>query len=368
MSKAHSKVAHPTDPGVLIVGAGITGLMTATALPTLAHRLSLVDKGKSVGGRLATRRMAGGRADHGAQFFTARSAAFSAYVENWQRDGLLFTWSNGWSDGSLAAAPNDGHARYAVHGGMNALAKQLAATISASGAAVHTGVRLQAISRTADGWWACSVDGRVYTAQILVLTAPVPQSLALLAEGDVVLDVDDAERLGRIAYAPSLCALLHFDVELDLPAPGAFQRPDALVPWLADNRRKGISPESTVLTAHASAAFSHRHFDDADDLIIHAFLGELAPLLNKVPAPVEVQIKRWRYALPTTLDAAPFLRAANLPPLFFGGDAFGAPRVEGAALSGLAIADALRAIMAPAAPDIVPDNELVRPVNARHDA
>jgi len=33
--------------------------------------------------------------------------------------------STGWSDGSLAATPSDGHPRYAVRGGMNALAKTL---------------------------------------------------------------------------------------------------------------------------------------------------------------------------------------------------------------------------------------------------
>ncbi len=333
-----------TEPNILIVGAGITGLMAAAALPEFAPRISLVDKGRSVGGRLATRRLGEGRADHGAQFFTARTPRFGAWVEQWQRDGSIFTWSNGWSNGSLDAGPGDGHPRYAAHGGMNALAKRLGLAISSGGASVHTGVRLQAIARTADGWWAGSEDGHVYTAQVLVLTAPAPQSLALLGEGQVELDADDVQALARINYAPSLCALLRFDAEVDLPAPGALQRPGALVPWLADNRRKGISPEATVLTAHASADFSTAHFDDDDERIINAFLGELAPLLSGAPAPVDVQIKRWRYALPTTLHNAPYLRASNLPPLFFAGDAFGAPRVEGAALSGLAVADAIRTL------------------------
>lgn len=343
---ASFKASRPTEPSVLIVGAGVTGLMTVAALPDLAQRISIVDKGLSVGGRLATRRLGGGRADHGAQFFTARSPEFEAWVADWQRDGLVYTWSTGWSDGNLGAAPTDGYARFAVQGGMSALARRLAASVSAAGAAVHPGVRLQAVARTDNGWWACSDDGHVYTAQALVLTAPVPQSLALLKEGKVALAADDAAQLARITYAPCLAALLRFEGQVDLPEPGVLQRPGAAVPWLADNRRKGISPDVTVLTAHAAPDFSATHFNDADDVVIDAFLAELAPLLAGAPPPVDVQIKRWRYALPTTLHSARYLRAAGLPPLFFGGDAFGSPRVEGAALSGLAIAAALRALPA----------------------
>ena len=44
----------------------------------------------------------------------------------------------------------------------------------------------------------------------------------------------------------------------------------------------------------------------------------------------QVEIKRWRYALPLVLHPERYLKADGLPPLYFGGDAFGGPRVEGA--------------------------------------
>ncbi|MEZ4639272.1 MAG: hypothetical protein R2856_30635 [Caldilineaceae bacterium] len=56
---------------------------------------------------------------------------------------------------------------------------------------------------------------------------------------------------------------------------------------------------------------------------------------------VESQIKRWRYSFPESLYKESTLLAASLPALAFGGDAFGGPRVEGAYLSGLAIAKAI---------------------------
>ncbi|HRA66197.1 MAG TPA: NAD(P)-binding protein, partial [Caldilinea sp.] len=48
----------PVD--VVIVGAGLCGLMAGAVLAERGLRLVLLDKGRSVGGRLATRRIGAG--------------------------------------------------------------------------------------------------------------------------------------------------------------------------------------------------------------------------------------------------------------------------------------------------------------------
>ena len=59
------------------------------------------------------------------------------------------------------------------------------------------------------------------------------------------------------------------------------------------------------------------------------------------PAVVETSLARWRYSWVTNPHPDPCLVASDDPPLLFCGDAFGQPKVEGAALSGLAAADHL---------------------------
>ena len=55
------------------------------------------------------------------------------------------------------------------------------------------------------------------------------------------------------------------------------------------------------------------------------------------------QIHGWRYSKPMWIDDGPCLVVHRSPDLVFAGDAFAGARVEGAALSGLAAADAILA-------------------------
>ena len=323
---------------ILIIGAGLSGLLAAVQLQGSGKQVTLIDKGQTTGGRLATRALGPGFADTGAQFFTVREPIFQHYVEQWQRTGLVYVWSTGWSDGSLlGGGTHDGYPRYAVHGGMNALANHLTQQLIDQGATIHTGQRISAVNQEADGWVATDEAGNVYKADALVLTPPVPQSLALLAAGQVTLTNDDRAALERIAYAPCLCGIFWLEGEIVLPDPGAIQRPGTDLTWVADNQRKGISPAATMITIHAGPTYSRDHNDTPDEELLATFQASLQPFIPNKVVVHAAQIKRWRYALPTVTHPARYLQAEGIPPLYFGGDAFGGPRVEGAALSGIAI-------------------------------
>ena len=328
---------------VLIVGGGICGLAAGAHLAGRGLSVVVLDKGRSVGGRMATRRLGAGRADHGTQFFTARQEQFEELVAGWRAQNLVFRWSNGWSDGSLApTTPQDGHARYAVHGGMNSLPKHLAAELGRQGGTIATNIKAIRTLPEEAGWSVQDDSGHTWRSRSLVLTPPAPQSLALMAAGGVALPPQQHAALAAITYAPCLCALCWVEGTVWLPAPGAMQRPGADIAWIADNQRKGISPYAPIYTLHGGPAWSAAHYEDSDETLKETFCAALNEWTNSGKVFVrETQIKRWRYALPVTLHPEPYLRAAGLPPLFFGGDGFGAPRVEGAVLSGLKIAAAL---------------------------
>jgi renalase len=313
-------VVETNHASVVIIGGGLAGIIAAADLQKQGKSVIVLDKGTSVGGRMATRRIANGLADHGAQFFTVRDGQFQKRVDGWIEEKLVYLWSMGWSDGSLRPVTDDGHARYAVHGGMNALVRRLEQDVKN----VRVNVRVTKIQQAGvSGWTVQDETGHIYTADALVMTPPVPQSLALLDEGGVRLSDTDRVALEKIRYAPNLTGLFLLDRDI------------------ANNKQKGIS-DATVITVQADSDYSAQLWNDPDERILNALRTDLMVYMPDGVKFVEEQLKRWRYSLVTNIHPARYLRAEGVPPLIFAGDAFGGPRVEGAALSGMATAEALK--------------------------
>jgi hypothetical protein len=122
-----------------------------------------------------------------------------------------------------------------------------------------------------------------------------------------------------------------------VPPPGGIQFGGGPISWLADNQQKGISAVP-ALTVHASGAFSRQHFDDPPEQVTAALIELVRPWIDGDPATAIVgqSLHRWKFATPTTIIPAPLVAAVTLPPIVCCGDAFGGPKVEGAASSGLA--------------------------------
>lgn len=322
---------------VVVIGAGLSGLLAARQMQAAGKSVIVLDKGRSVGGRLATRRIGPGTADTGAQFFTVRDAAFQKLVDSWLDEKLVYLWSMGWSDGSLAQPNEDGHPRYAVHGGMNALAKHLASDLND----VRVEITVTSVGTRGSGWVIRDRATHEYTADAVLMTAPVPQSLEILKAGETHLEADDLAALEKIEYLPCLTGLFWVNDEVNLPNPGAIQRRNAPISWIANNRQKGISNEATIITVQADGTYSQQLWDEDESRILSALRTDLMVWMPEGYQIIEEQVKRWRYSQPTVLHPERCLVAKNVPKLVFAGDAFGHPRIEGAALSGLAAGDAL---------------------------
>lgn len=322
---------------IIVIGAGLSGVTAARHLQAQGKDVLVLDKGRSAGGRMATRRVGAGVADHGAQFFTVREPEFQTYVDQWLEEGLVFVWSYGWGDGSLVANPSDGHPRYAVRGGLSQLPKTLALDLNR----LHVQVEIATATRDEQGWILQDQEGNLFTCNHLILTPPVPQTIQLLDNGATELAANERAILERISYAPCLAGMFLVDGQVNLPSPGAIQRKNSNVHWIADNRAKGISPDATVITVHANERYSRQMWDASDEHILSALRSNLQLFMDAGANIVEEQLKRWRYSAVLVTHSERYLVTNDAPHAIFAGDAFGGPRVEGAFLSGMAAARAL---------------------------
>jgi hypothetical protein len=310
---------------VVVVGAGIAGLMAAQSLSNSGHDVIIVDKGRSPGGRLATRRIDDATLDHGAQFFTVRDSLFESHVAEWIASGVVTEWCRGFDS---TAQNNNGYPRYRGVHGMTDIAKHLA-----QGLDVRCNTLAFSIARGATSKWQLKIDdGSVLDADAIIVTCPLPQAYALLVTASIELP----ESMLRTEYDRTICLLAVLNQSSAVANPGGLQNPDETFSFIADNAIKGIS-SAVALTMHANPQFSLDHWDDQLEDVHQLLLQRAKPWIGDATVKTS-QIKKWRLATPLTIWPERYW-ASDM--IVLAGDAFGGPKIEGAALSGLSAANYL---------------------------
>ncbi|CAN0170185.1 unnamed protein product, partial [Chrysoparadoxa australica] len=120
----------------IIIGSGMAGIACARALADAGLPVRVLDKGRGIGGRMATRRVAlpTGEVtfDHGAQYMRPRDPAFA--------QALATAGAVAWPDGSV-------HDRLVGMPGMSSVPRAMAAGLTVSQQAEVTAMVRQ------DGFW-----------------------------------------------------------------------------------------------------------------------------------------------------------------------------------------------------------------------
>ena len=318
---------------ILVIGAGISGCTCAWRLAQSGHDVTLVEKGRGVGGRMATRRMEGARIDHGAQFFTADDPRMKQLSQSWQDAGVIVPWY----DKIPGREELSGRIRFRGVQGMTGPAKALSQSFQ-----VETGFFVDLIQKYQGGWLVAEKSNgtRTFQCDHLIITIPSVQMLQLFERSHYTLDTETMDRLRSIRHTQCLAVLGILDRPSSLKAPGTVTHPVQEIDWLSDNYIKGISPIPSC-TIHASDNYSQRHWETTDE--------ERVPFLLSV-AEENLKAKitswsshRWGYAKPVVTFGRTYWHSTQ-EKLSLAGDGFGGERIENAALSGWAAADAIMAV------------------------
>lgn len=322
----------PTD--VIVISAGWAGLTAASRLAARGLSVIVLDKARGPGGRSSTRREGPFAFDHGAQYFTARSEAFRRRVEAWEGAGLIAEWQprlrvfGPRPYGSGGAA----NRRFVALPGMNGLLKRFA-----EGLDCRYSSRVE--SARFDGRWQINLeDGTGLVSTALLLTAPPPQSAALLG-GDHPL----CGTLNEVTMLPCWALMLGYEQPVDATFDGAFINRGGLA-WIARNSNKPQRGAAETWVVHAGAEWSAEYLENEADRVAPLMLRELQslePAFDKGPT---VQLAhRWRYALADKPLSAGCLLDGETR-LAVAGDWCSGSRIEGAWSSGVAAARRLEAL------------------------
>lgn len=322
---------HP--PHVAVVGAGIAGLACATELQRAGLTVSVFDKSRGAGGRMSTRRADGWQCDHGAQYFTARDAAFRAEVRHWCDAGAAAPWLP-----RLTCLPHDMPAIAAVTAEVERFVGMPRMTAPANylagGLSLSARTTIEQLRSTTHGWqllsaehgWLAGQAGEVANFDAVLLAIPAPQAAALLQQPAAQL----ADLATSVTMRGCWAVMLNFAAPVDLPFDAAFVQRGPLR-WIARDRSKPGRSGAETWLLHASGEWSEDHLEQDAGLVAQQLTAAFAELGG--PAPQTRTAHRWRYAdsQPARQDGSAW-RAGERIGLC--GDWLHGGNVEGAWLSG----------------------------------
>lgn len=313
----------------IVIGAGISGLSAANVLSQAGVSVHVLDKSRGIGGRMATRRietpLATYRCDHGAQFIKATTPEFQAVLANATTENVLNLWYSNEKNQPC----------YSAYEGMTGFPKFLAQELN-----IYKNQKVIHIVSQTDQWnlqvaaqKTAEQAANHYISDGIILTAPLPQSLALLTASNLLPSLALLEELQTIQYAPCFALMVGLKEPSKLPVPGYLRFQEGPIASIADNQMKKITSHPS-LTIIASPDFTRTHFDDSPEKVQETLLSLSQPFIGR-PTIIASQLHRWRFSHPLKSYSQPYLEWESPHPLLLAGDAFGGAKVEGAFLSGL---------------------------------
>ncbi|WP_163548540.1 NAD(P)/FAD-dependent oxidoreductase [Candidatus Frankia nodulisporulans] len=314
-------------PKVLVAGGGIAGIACACVLQAGGISVRVRDRGRVIGGRMASRWIDGRIVDTSASYFTVTSPQFAEVVADWTTRGVARAWTRRMSvlrgsDQALVIG-EPGPMRYTAPGGLRSLVADLAS---------RSGVRVTQAAPIARITPGPCVDGERVDAAVLAM--PDPQAARHL---DVSLTAERAMVVDR-PWLPALTLLAGWSHRCWTPLDGAFVHEDDTLTWIADDgRRRG--DQAAVLVAHSTAGYAAPRLAEPA-AAGPGLLAAVRRLLAVDEAPQWLQVQRWSFARPAQVHDRPFFLSDNA--IGLAGDGWGAQsKIENAWLSGTALGHAI---------------------------
>jgi renalase len=294
-----------------VIGAGMAGVACARTLVQAGHRVTLFEKSRGAGGRMATRSTEFGSFDHGAQYFTVRDPRFELALKT--VPGLCRPWSANAVrvldplGRVVAAALPAREQHWVATPGMNALVQRWAAPLMENGS-IELQAHVVRIARDAldKQRWQLHTQGEddarhVYSGFDAVLLAmPAEQASALLRSSQLVENL--TQRISQVETAPCWTLLAAFPQAMQPgmsslgPQWNAARSTHHRIAWVARESSKPQRGPIERWTAQASKEWSQEHLEDEPERVQAKLLKAFAEVTGIRAEPSYATVHRWRYA------------------------------------------------------------------------
>jgi len=278
---------------IAVIGSGIAGLTAAILLKAQGHSVTVFEKSRGPGGRLAAKRVSGGSADIGAQYFTARNPAFLDFLGRYAGKACYTTWQGcllfQHRDGSREPFPNE--ERYVGTPRMTAISRALASHID-----LVAETRIERMARKDSQWELIDTGGdMVGRFDRVIVTAPPAQARDLM-QASALDEVASQLEQSVSAVAPCWAVAAHFSQPLD-PGFDGIRCQHPVLYWVANNSSKpGREDSGQWWVLHGNADWTIAHVDASPEQVAAELVKAFQELIGSEIQPDDLVSHRWLYA------------------------------------------------------------------------
>ena len=276
---------------IAIIGAGIAGVIIANKFSEL-NEVTIFDKSRGDGGRLASRRADDYNFDHGAQFFKAKSQEFKDFCQKAENDGVIGIWKARFAEIVDKQINRKWqfdieNPHYVAKPQMNNLCKYLAKDLN-----IFLNKKIELVD-FADNKWSLTTDQnkKFDNFDYLIIAIPSSQAASLIPNNFKYFDlVSNIKMLGCFSL------MLGFKKDLDLDFDAALVK-GSIISWISINSSKPERPNGFSILVNSSNSWAESNLEEDLELVKQKMITALSEIINLDPQIIDHQaIHRWRYA------------------------------------------------------------------------
>lgn len=316
----------PVIRRIAVVGSGLAGLTAALLLKEGNLEVTVFEKSRGPGGRMAAKRVPGGSADIGAQYFTVRNPAFLEFLRRHIGEENFGVWQArfGYQGKGGNWEPFPEEPRYVGIPRMTAITRGLSSSLD-----VRARTRVERLIRSGQVWTIRDTDGGTHGPfDTVIVTAPPAQAQDLFNNSQLPVI---AHALDEAAddMQPCWATAVYFEQPLVQPYEG-MRCEDDVLNWIANNSSKpGREESGQWWVLHANPGWSRRNQDTPAEKVAEDMAQAFRRVTGCERRPENLVTHRWLYAKSSSTDQ-PGFRWLEDQRIGLAGDWLSGGRVEGA--------------------------------------
>lgn len=329
-----------------IIGSSLSGLIAGKKLAQAGHDVTVIEKNRSLGGRLATLKKDSAIFDYGISSIISSGELFSVFMEELKTQNRIQKWANGFDffDGSQLHDINPNrpeNSYYASEDGLNNIAEYLSRWVDLKTDVRAGGLTYFGANRSKKRAWIINLTNiEVFECDAVIIAAPAPQAYGVLQTAQ---DETPSRRIIRhideIRYEP--CYALAATYKEDIPEWKGIECEHSELKWIGNESSKLKNPQKTALVLRSSEQFVENHYGNSSKKIEELLLESAADIAGDwLLNPEWTTLHFWKYYTAKNPYEDFFMEMEmDEAPLALIGDYYKDNTVEAAYLSGYKLAE-----------------------------